>query len=515
MSVHNDDYRIQDIASAGETNFGFDFRIFQDTDIDVYLTPVGNVPDPASDILILNTDYTVNILDQSGSITLIIPADAGDIITLQGNIPATRTFDYGLAGAFTGPSLDQQLDKITITIGENKTRQLTRGLTYNVSEQLEDGDVTLPKLDSNQYWIKNTAGNLVAGECTDTDGCSTLRSELVSQTAIAPGTDNVGYYDAVDGGQTLTEKLFDMSPQKDNRPFIKNTADETKLIKMDADAITTGTTRTIFMPDHDVDLGDTPLIGLPPAFLYGYAPDLDAGGDPLHDVIIGSGECRDSTDSTDIKFESVMIKQIDAPWAQGDDQGGFPSALTLTAYTWYHIFVIMKEDGTIDFGFDDNLGAANLLLDATDFIYYRRIGSVIPDGSLELISYIYRSENSRRIWYFTPTRLILNTNNPSLGAHLFNAGTPTGIETYAMLNILLQESGAAANELYISNPDTTNEVPNVNSAPLGTLSVRDNKTAMQKIEERTDLTSQLRFRVNSTSSATTVRIVTLGWSEHL
>ena len=46
------------------------------------------------------------------------------------------------------------------------------------------------------------------------------------------------------------------SPFADADPLIKNSADASKLIGFDASGITTGTERTITMPDADVDLGD-------------------------------------------------------------------------------------------------------------------------------------------------------------------------------------------------------------------------------------------------------------------
>ena len=514
MSVLNETSRIQEIATTGETNFDFPFRIFEDTDLWVGLTPVGQVPDPSQDKLILNVNYTVNILPQSGSITLIIPATLGDIITIERDVPSERRFDYNVGGKFTGPTMDFQLDSITIQIAQNKSRQLKRGLTYEITDQLKKGDVTLPQLEAEEFWKKNASGNLVGVACTDNDGCSTLRSELLSETSTAPGTDNVGYYDAIDGGQNLTEKFAEIAPQKDDRSVVKNAVDETKQIKIDADNISTGNTRTIVMPDHDVDLGDIPILGLPINFLHGFPPLLDIG-DPLHDINISDGSCRDSTDATDIIYSGSMIKQIDANWSAGTNQGGFPSSLTLTAFIWYHVFVIMKEDKTIDFGFDSDLNATNLLADATDFIYYRRIGAVIPNVSLELYQYVYKSDNSRRIWFHTPTQLVYNANNPGVSTKIINCGVPSGIEVYVMMNVLLSESTGDANEIYISCPAVIDENPTPNGSPLATVAVRDNKVSMQKVEVFSNNTSQVRIKLAASSSDTTVRIVSLGWSEHL
>jgi len=55
------------------------------------------------------------------------------------------------------------------------------------------------------------------------------------------------------GAAWVTE---DAKPFSDADPLIKNSSDSTKLIGFDASAITTGTERTITMPDANVDLGN-------------------------------------------------------------------------------------------------------------------------------------------------------------------------------------------------------------------------------------------------------------------
>lgn len=519
MSVDSEESRVQYIATSGQTNFGFNFKIFVDTDIDVYLTPVGQTPDPISDKLVLITDYTVNILDQSGSIDLITSATTGDIITIEREIPATRSFDYGVGGSFTGPSLDTQLDKLTIQIAQNKSRQDERGLIYSVTDQLTELDNSIPQLESDQFWKKSASGEIIAVECTDNDGCSTLRSEIASETLLSPGTDLIGYYDPIDFAQTLTEKLSELAPQKDDRAVAKNATDGTKLVKLDASSLTTGTTRTITMADRDIDLDLLGKNRYSPGYLYGFPYDLDAG-DLNHDVIFGAGNCRDATDTIDIDYASTMTKQIDAVWAQGSDSGGFPSSLTPAIFTWYHCFIIVKEDGTIDFGWDSDLSATNLLADATDFIYYRRIGSNILSPGLNLFPYIYRSASNRRIVYFSPTILIYNATDPGAAAVLVNSGCPTGIEAYVSLNVVLYQSGTDHTlELYITNPDVSDEATTISAAPLCTIFLQDtekgNEAIAQNVEVLSNASSQVRFRLAASFANTEVRICTLGWSEHL
>jgi len=104
------------------------------------------------------------------------------------------------------------------------------------------------------------------------------------------------------------------------------------------------------------------------------------GTDATNDIDIAVGACRDAANVRTMELTSALGKQIDVDWAEGGTPGapagGFPSALTLTNDTWYHMFIIGKVDGTLDAGFDTSLTAANLLTDASAYTDYRRIGSV-------------------------------------------------------------------------------------------------------------------------------------------
>ena len=71
--------------------------------------------------------------------------------------------------------------------------------------------------------------------------------------------DNQGIQLLFDG---TTWAGLDSAPFSDASALVKNDADNTKLIDFDASGITTGTTRTITMPDADVDLGDVAITNL-------------------------------------------------------------------------------------------------------------------------------------------------------------------------------------------------------------------------------------------------------------
>lgn len=125
---------------------------------------------------------------------------------------------------------------------------------------------------------------------------------------------------------------------------------------------------------------------IPPEYPTGYLTGcrLLADTDGDHDIQVSTGGARDATDAANITLASVITKQIDAVWAEGDDAGGFPSGVNSgspAASTWYYFFLIAKTDGTVDAGFDSSSTAANLLSDASTYTYYRHIGSILTDAS--------------------------------------------------------------------------------------------------------------------------------------
>jgi hypothetical protein len=523
MTVDNGNSRIQYVAFAGQTDFGFNFRVFEGSDLEVYLTPVGQVPDPLQDLLTLNVDYTVNVLTQSGSITLFVPATSGDFLTLTRNVPDTQLNNWEVGGKFEADEIELVVDKLTMIVAQNSNTISDRMLTYSVTDNLDSGNTTLPKLAANQLWKANSAGDLIAGTVEESDGWSTLRSELASETMSAPGTDNVGFYDAVDGGQNLTAKLNNMAPQKDDRAIVKNATDETKQIKLDATQLTTGTTRQILMPDRDIDLG-AELI-LPRGHFYGLLIEQDV--EPTTDIKINIGECIDATNQADMILSSPIIKEIDNNWVAGNNSGGFPSGLVITAGTWYHVFLISKTDGTVDAGFDSSLDASNLLADATGYVYYRRVGSVLwfEDLITPGTYYIYNFKSfimgNERIYFANPEYKTITIVDPGTVALLLETFSPTGIRAWAINNFRIHGGSGGTQpqlETVITCPDFPDFPinPTAGQTTLGFWSTSNGARAIYSQEKTlTNLNSQIRVKSYFSDLNSTLLISRVGFTENL
>lgn len=98
--------RVQFTGNTGTGPFAFTFNILKDEDIVVYKN---------DSVLTLTTDYTITTnINGTGSVTLVSPVIASDIITILGGRELSRTTDFVTAGDLLAVSLNEQLDSLVI-----------------------------------------------------------------------------------------------------------------------------------------------------------------------------------------------------------------------------------------------------------------------------------------------------------------------------------------------------------------------------------------------------------------
>ena len=187
---------------------------------------------------------------------------------------------------------------------------------------------------------------------------------------------------------------------------------------------------------------ETLSIGLDTSFQDGHLFGLGTSRETINDILIATGSCVDSTNAFSMDLTTAITKQIDANWAEGDDAGGFPTALTVTVSTWYHLYLIAKADGTIDAGFDTVFGnPTNLMSDASAYTYYRYIGSYLTDSGTATTIISYHQYDD---WIYWDSQSLDETGNTSLTETLTTLTVPPiGV----MANIIAELSyvGGACN----------------------------------------------------------------------
>ena len=94
--------------------------------------------------------------------------------------------------------------------------------------------------------------------------------------------------------------------------------------------------------------------------------------DAVNDIDISEGECRDSTNSVDIKLSAGITKRLDAAWVAGTNQGGLDTGAI--ANVTYHVHAITGSAVAVDVLFSASATAPTL---PTGYTHFRRIASVL------------------------------------------------------------------------------------------------------------------------------------------
>lgn len=173
MTITTNPTRNEYTASAGQTVFSYTFKIFADTDLNVYLTSSGTNPDDTTDLI---TAYTVTGVgsEDGGTITLTTPASAGDLITIVSDIPESRTTDYQNNGDFRPSVVNDDFDRI-VSLVKQAVERSNRGLAFQESQQNASG-YSLPTPEAGYFLRWNGALNGL---------------ENVPFTSSSPGSDSL------------------------------------------------------------------------------------------------------------------------------------------------------------------------------------------------------------------------------------------------------------------------------------------------------------------------------------
>lgn len=245
------------------------------------------------------------------------------------------------------------------------------------------------------------------------------------------------------------------------------------------------------------------LLGGNRAFGRGYIDGLILanGTDADHDINIAAGECRDSTNTYNLINTATLVKQIDAAWAAGSAAGGLFSGAVANA-TWYHVFLIRKDsDGTIDAGFDTSVTAANK---PAGYSTYRRIGSVLTNGSANILGFI--QDGDTFLWKVQ----ITDVNGASIGTawSAITLSTPLGVKCKPF-GIKYALKAATLAYVFIRSPDQTDD--NSGTVDLYTVGAAGAATAMLGETDNLWTNTSSQLRVLAGHATTTFYWTTRGW----
>lgn len=164
IKINSTPSRVQYAATGGQTQFAIPFPFNTNDDLKVYQRVTGSVANDSADLLTITTDYTITGagVASGGTLTLVVPAVAGDIITIFGDDPVDRDTIFNDPSRITNTSLNTQFNNLVIYIKQLETRMNELVLSYQNNE-LTSNQTTLPRLEPDQIWKRNTAGTAFVG----------------------------------------------------------------------------------------------------------------------------------------------------------------------------------------------------------------------------------------------------------------------------------------------------------------------------------------------------------------
>jgi hypothetical protein len=221
--------------------------------------------------------------------------------------------------------------------------------------------------------------------------------------------------------------------------------------------------------------------------------------DADYDIDISTGSCiaTDGSNYKKLSLSSGLTKQIDANWAEGDNAGGFPSGLSLTAETMYQVFLIGKSDGTVDAGFDTSSTASNLLSDASSYSWYKHLGWIYYEAvSVTKIRQFYHLPNGQ--FYYIDTLEDVEDTTGTLGTWT-TASVPAPPSTLIYGEAVCEVNNANRISTTVRSNDSDMNVPDV-SAYFNDTSVERDLILNDQGWCYTDSSSQIEYTVNGTGS---------------
>ncbi len=256
--------------------------------------------------------------------------------------------------------------------------------------------------------------------------------------------------------------------------------------------------------------------GLTMPIPYGYLSGLTMSNSltfPNTDIEIGVGSCVDSTGSSFMTINPIYTIEFDK--VIGVDNGGRPSAITLTASTWYHVLVCAKTDGSDPVGvYDTSITATNALADLAVinplYTIFRRIGSVYIDGSSNIKQFWQNGDEFR---WKTPIQSHSGAITNAAGGTNVTTLCPTGVSSNAKLIVekIFDNQGTTFLTYcpYLDEP-TVGAVNSGSMYHVGGI-IGDDIGGTAEISVFTNTTSQVKCKANITG--VTGIVITLGWCE--
>lgn len=259
----------------------------------------------------------------------------------------------------------------------------------------------------------------------------------------------------------------------------------------------------------------------PANYISGGLVTIDSDGDTDHDVDISALKARNDDDDLNLIVAASAARACDTLWAEGGaglmaENGTTGSPIALPTSGTVHFFVISEDadPSNQDFCCDTdpyggNIGTASSATEG--WTVERRVASLTTDSSANLIEVDSYELASGLVKYDLQVAVSdYSATAPGNSAVLRAVSVPSGILVDVIHAFsLLQGAADAAGDGIVTSPKVTNVIPTSALHDVSTPSgaARDTSTKLTT----TNLSRQIRTRINNSSATVTVAGTTFGW----
>lgn len=259
------------------------------------------------------------------------------------------------------------------------------------------------------------------------------------------------------------------------------------------------------------------LLGLMRGHIWGLTLSND-GTDPTNDIGIDTGQAVDNTAQALMVLSSALIKQLDANWAAGTNQGMRYSGAAI-ANTTYHIWLVSTATGTTDIYATPNASASTpsaalTLLQAetggASYVYIRRIGSIIRSGG----AIVTFSQNGNE-FLVTPVNSFSSANPGTSAVTQTLVNIPVGIVVDSICAYTIDDnSPAGVCQVLVTSLVQADTAPSasIHDMELTGAGTQEANSIVKVV--RTNTSAQIRTRQSVSDADLTIIGVTMGWYDY-
>lgn len=158
IKINDNLMRVQYEAAKNQFAFNVPFPFYKQDYLRVWKRAFADSPNNETQLLELGDDYTVTGMGQEtgGQVFLVVPADQGDVITIESREPVDRVSVFDDLNPFT-VAMNQQLNELTIMVQQLNTAQQQLIPKYYhpelVNDEVRKDNLYLPILNDGYIWV--------------------------------------------------------------------------------------------------------------------------------------------------------------------------------------------------------------------------------------------------------------------------------------------------------------------------------------------------------------------------